>query len=121
MVTKLLKFIPPLVYIGWAVHTLDIPAMPYVQAADVGMLGVWAFQSLNLAGGLVMMALVRICWTAHFWFFSPSFQHLGRVGFVALVAIILLTGILQWLGVGFLIARFYRAVRQPRPLSSKQT
>jgi uncharacterized membrane protein YqgA involved in biofilm formation len=87
--------------------------MPNPHAADIGFLSLWAFRSLNLVGGVLFVAVTQICWHAQVWFFSPNFQQLSTSGFVALVALILITGILQWLGIGMLLARLYRTIRKP--------
>ena len=101
----------PTLYVAWAAHLFDIPHMPNLHAADVGFLSLWALRSLNLIGGVVFIVVTQICWHAHVWFFSPDYQRLGTGGFVTLVAIITLAGILQWLGISLLIGRLYRAVR----------
>jgi hypothetical protein len=107
----------PVLYLAWAFYVLDVPDMPNPHAADIGFLGVWAFRSLNLIGGALFIAVVQVCWHAHIWFFSPDFQQLSTGGFVVLVALILLTGILQWLGVAMFLGRLRRAIRKPRPAS----
>jgi hypothetical protein len=108
-------------YLAWAFYLLNIPDMPNPHAADIGFLSLWAFRSLNLIGGLPSIAVVQICWHAHVWFFSPDYQQLSTSGFVVFVAIMLLIGVLQWLWVGMLMTRFYRAVRQRSAQASKQS
>lgn len=101
----------PVLYVGWALYLLDVPDIPNPHAADIGFLSLWALRSLNLIGGALFIVVTQICWHAHIWFFSPTFQQLSTSGFVALISIILLAGILQWLGIALLIARLYRAAR----------
>lgn len=108
-------------YLAWAFYLLDIPHMPNLHAADIGFLSLWTFRSSNLIGGLLFLAVVQVCWHAHVWFFSPGYRQLSTSGFVVLIAIMLLAGVLQWLWVAMLMTRFYRAVRQRSARASNQS
>ncbi len=121
MQSKWWGVLPSVFYLAWAFYLLNIPDMPTLHAADVGFLSLWSFRSLNLIGGLLSVAVIQICWHAHVWFFSPSYQQLSTLGFVVLVAILLLVGVLQWLWIGILATRLFRGVQQRNAEASRRS
>jgi hypothetical protein len=114
MQSKWGKAILPTLHFVWALYILDVPDMPNPHAADISALGLWAFLSLNLLGGVLFVGLVQICWHMRMWFFSPTFQQLSTAGFFALVVSILLAGVVQWLGIVWFVAGLYRGLRKSR-------